>query len=242
LSSPIFTEIAVNRKMEAMENEIDIKIEKADGDYPVVDVTFQIKEEPVEFVLELPEEDLETTPADPLLDHNYSLLSKSANERTADNQDEILECSKCEFTTASKQRLAEHKFCHNKRFQCTTCDRRFSRPCLLRHHEEQHHKDDYQQSTFCDDCQLVFLSFAYFKKHRRIVHKENVDGEFQCSKCPRSYHSNETLIRHSRNCYGHSKFSCDVCSASFENKHLIRKHLKKPCKKLGPFHQMSPFV
>ncbi len=134
------------------------------------------------------------------------------------------QCPKCpsKFKSADNLRShmsAFHQTGQQKRFQCSQCDKTFSRHYGLKVHMSVHSsKRDYS----CSHCSQYFKTALSKSRHEQRHNKQH-----ECTVCHKRFANSVDLRRHG---YSHSdekKFRCHLCSTAFKQHSGLSKHNKR---------------
>ncbi|XP_054707707.1 zinc finger protein PLAGL1-like [Uloborus diversus] len=137
----------------------------------------------------------------------------------------------CPRTFSSRFKLVRHILIHSgeRRFQCTSCGRRFHRKDHLKNHLQVHNPNKILHS--CELCQKTYCSLLSYRKHIALHAAEA--GDLVCKLCGKMLADREGIMHHlkvhtgSRTLRGPSerKFPCDRCDRSFFTKKDVKRHL-----------------
>ena len=137
----------------------------------------------------------------------------------------------CPRTFSSRFKLVRHILIHSgeRRFQCTSCGRRFHRKDHLKNHLQVHNPNKILHS--CDLCQKTYCSLLSYRKHIAVHAAEA--GDLVCKLCGKMLADREGILHHlkvhtgSRTLRGPSerKFPCERCDRSFFTKKDVKRHL-----------------
>lgn len=107
--------------------------------------------------------------------------------------------------------LAESSCCSHQgeNFQCSSCEKSFSRSDHLQRHIKLHKKE---KSPCCFHCSKAFSNSYYLKVHSK-THCKN--KPFNCSQCSLTFIYSTLLEKHFRVHSGEKPFSCTEFSKSF---------------------------
>ncbi|KAG8192796.1 hypothetical protein JTE90_019114 [Oedothorax gibbosus] len=160
----------------------------------------------------------------------------SRNEGGGDGEgrpDKVYACmhSGCARTFSSNFKLSRHLLIHSgdRRFQCTSCDRRFHRKDHLKNHLQVHNPNKILHK--CDKCQKTYCSPMSYRKHIALHAAES--GDLVCRICGMLQPDREAILCHlkvhtnSRTLRGPSerKYPCKLCDRSFFTKKDVKRHL-----------------
>lgn len=139
--------------------------------------------------------------------------------------------SGCTRTFTSNFKLSRHLLIHSgeRRFQCTSCDRRFHRKDHLKNHLQVHNPNKILHR--CDKCQKTYCSQLSYRKHVALHAAEA--GDLVCRICGMLQPDREAILCHlkvhtgSRTLRGPSerKYPCKLCDRSFFTKKDVKRHL-----------------
>ena len=179
-----------------------------------------------------------------LLRHQKMHLQRSENSS--------FKCIYCEKTYQSKRALKSHELKHdvtNKKWECDQCDYKFFHKSDLKFHVQTHFKR--KKDFRCGVCEKAFVSSKYLSRHNRIhdpltknwkceicdyttaykaylvlhqrTHQKERTRDFQCSKCTKSFLSEQNLKFHEISHIPKGKdWVCEICDFSTKRKkHLV---------------------
>ncbi|CAL1277565.1 unnamed protein product [Larinioides sclopetarius] len=139
--------------------------------------------------------------------------------------------SGCPRTFSSRFKLVRHMQIHSgeRRFQCTSCGRRFHRKDHLKNHLQVHNPNKIFHN--CDLCQKAYRSLLSYRKHIALHAAES--GDLVCKICGKMLPDKESILHHlkvhtgSRTLRGPSerKYPCDLCDRAFFTKKDVKRHL-----------------
>ncbi|XP_053406963.1 zinc finger protein 557-like isoform X5 [Mercenaria mercenaria] len=137
------------------------------------------------------------------------------------------QCIVCGRDCHNKYSLNEHMQIHREsKYLCTFCGKSFSKPCLLKKHEQTLHSEE---SPFtCPTCGKNLMSQRSFEAHTSLHGNTN----YKCSKCVRTFAYKSSLLRHEKVCeyiknlQAKSDWSCEKCEKSFKASRLLKQHMK----------------
>ncbi|XP_070179185.1 zinc finger protein 90-like [Littorina saxatilis] len=146
---------------------------------------------------------------------------------------------KCEFCSSVYSQLTSlnyHLFRSHSEllpFRCQQCSARFPNSCELKEHcKEAHPVEKTHQCKYCD---YTPKQSGNLRKHMIRVHKNEFKGEFQCDLCPDTFTSASDMSRHRTRVHlSEKKFKCEICSAFFTGKILLKQHWTKD-------HKLKPY-
>lgn len=137
----------------------------------------------------------------------------------------------CPRAFSSRFKLVRHILIHSeeRRFQCTSCGRRFHRKDHLKNHLQVHNPNKILHS--CELCQKTYCSLLSYRKHIALHAAEA--GDLVCKLCGKALADREAIMHHlkvhtgARTLRGPSerKFPCNQCDRLFFTKKDVKRHL-----------------
>nr|XP_057938329.1 oocyte zinc finger protein XlCOF8.4-like [Doryrhamphus excisus] len=115
---------------------------------------------------------------------------------------------------SSKKKTAKH-------FNCSLCQKGFSRRSNLTRHMTTHTGE---KPFGCSDCGKRFTLKANMQSHMRTHTGEK---PFSCSDCGKGFTQKTTMQRHMRTHTGKKPFRCSDCGKRFAMKTNMKSHMKK---------------
>uniref|UniRef100_A0A182JPZ2 C2H2-type domain-containing protein n=1 Tax=Anopheles christyi TaxID=43041 RepID=A0A182JPZ2_9DIPT len=109
------------------------------------------------------------------------------------------------------------------RFECLYCSSSFhTRTELTNHIAAIHVSEDRAE---CDQCGAVFTSTKLLKQHQE---SHNLERNFHCGECGRSFKTQHHLNRHIKAVHtDDARFQCEHCDASYSRRDKLRMHVEK---------------
>lgn len=83
-------------------------------------------------------------------------------------------------------------------------------------------------TAYCDYCNLQFKDLDEFREHKKTV-KHPLPRNHECSQCHKKFRSPNLLTEHIRTHTKERPFGCNLCSATFNNKCNLRRHVVRHC-------------
>ncbi|XP_046408340.1 gastrula zinc finger protein XlCGF57.1-like [Ischnura elegans] len=105
-------------------------------------------------------------------------------------------------------------------FNCSVCNKSFTRRCILGNHMRSHKE---RKRYPCTICRKSFPSKSRITRHM-CTHTE--EKPFSCSDCMKSFSLKGTLMTHLRTHTGEKPFSCNYCAKAFASKAKLIQHLR----------------
>ncbi|KAM7400551.1 hypothetical protein PAMA_004977 [Pampus argenteus] len=128
-------------------------------------------------------------------------------------------CTLCKRTFVRLCELVRHQQ-NKKLYQCTACNKCYTKPGLLNHHEKVHTAS--VTPRICETCGRSFKSLAYLILHQS-KHKERQPSV--CSYCGKQFRTKDCLRAHLVRHTG--GYPCTVCGKKFYQKTYLKWHLYK---------------
>ena len=107
----------------------------------------------------------------------------------------------------------------SKLWVCTTCEKVFKQPYLLRRHLPVHTND---RKYECAECDKAFNHQSTLSQHRVSVHSNL--KPYVCDICKKTFSRVSILINHSKT-HQEKQFHCDFCTTSFYQKINLKIHM-----------------
>ncbi|XP_065100011.1 uncharacterized protein [Paramisgurnus dabryanus] len=133
-------------------------------------------------------------------------------------------CNICEKTFISKGRLARHEKIHTKQkiFKCRKCKISFPTFQEKKLHLNMHRRNEKKQ-FHCEHCgKDFFTTNSAFKVH---VKTHNIEKDFQCGDCDKSFRTKGNLVAHERTHTGEKPYGCTHCEKRFSNMNHMKNHM-----------------
>ncbi|XP_042285692.1 zinc finger protein 585B-like isoform X1 [Thunnus maccoyii] len=128
-------------------------------------------------------------------------------------------CPLCKRKFVRLCELVRHQQ-NKKLYQCTACNKCYTKPGLLNHHEKVHTAS--VTPRICETCGRSFKSLAYLILHQS-KHKERQPSV--CSYCGKQFRTKDCLRAHMVRHTG--GYPCPVCGKKFYQKTYLKWHLYK---------------
>ena len=139
--------------------------------------------------------------------------------------EKIFKRSLCTKSFTQKSNLSTHinsKHTNKTRIECNVCQKRFSRKCDLKAHEQSHNKEKQFQ---CLKCNKFLKTKDVLRCH--IKRHENAEGyKRKCPICSTTLSCKESLNIHMRTHTKERKYKCQTCDASFIQSNALTIHTR----------------
>lgn len=112
-----------------------------------------------------------------------------------------------------------------KKYLCpeVSCDKAYSRPCLLEQHLRSH-ADERPFACTHPGCGKAFLRDSHLKTH---LLSHSVEKPLYCSYCGKGFNTNQHLNRHERTHVPSIKCTFEGCTAAFRRNSQLRRHISE---------------
>ncbi|XP_047522871.1 zinc finger protein 91-like isoform X1 [Pieris napi] len=115
---------------------------------------------------------------------------------------------------------------------CPECGKVFSRKAYMKNHYKLVHVRS--SSHYCEICSKHFISGFSLRTHRKFVHEKTAKPKDKiCDVCGRGFHTNRTLINHTRTHTGERPYKCSYCPAAFAQSYARKTHERSQHKHLS---------
>lgn len=124
-------------------------------------------------------------------------------------------CPQCPLVLQTTELLETHMQKHSNIFDCTICNRSFTRRFLLNEHQKLHENP---MAYYCKKCDKSFRGKFCLTNHLKTIHNEKIVEEkkkvevpyhqvdrvgwIRCQKCPLLFRSKDSLNKHSDQAHG----------------------------------------
>lgn len=147
--------------------------------------------------------------------------------------DEILKCTKCNFTCFSQHQLTIHENGHStdKPYKCNICPKSFGLKQKLLIHRSIHTGEKLFKCTICEK---AFTKPSDVYRHK-LIHTITTDY-FKCNYCPRQFPLKGLLKLHQQLHLNKTNYECNQCDRCFITKRylIIHKRTDHPVIKEEP--------
>ncbi|XP_068112335.1 oocyte zinc finger protein XlCOF22-like [Hyperolius riggenbachi] len=149
--------------------------------------------------------------------------SSSSRTCTVTQGDERrFQCSECDKCYSKKSNLLVHQRVHTgeRPFSCLECGKWFSQKGTLLAHQRRHTGEHPFSCSECGKC--------FSRKGILLTHKRSHTGErpFSCPECGKCFTQKGNLLTHQRIHTGEHPFSCSECGKVFSRKGSLLAHRK----------------
>ncbi|KAJ3592980.1 hypothetical protein NHX12_005318 [Muraenolepis orangiensis] len=121
-----------------------------------------------------------------------------------------------------------------RRYQCSSCGKRFYQLCHLKKHQFTHTDT---KPFCCDACGKSYTSVESYKAHQMSHRGER---PFSCPHCEKSYGLKRDLREHMVLHTGDKPYACDLCGKAFARRPSLRLHRLHYCS--SRLNEKSPKV
>uniref|UniRef100_A0A669DZW2 C2H2-type domain-containing protein n=1 Tax=Oreochromis niloticus TaxID=8128 RepID=A0A669DZW2_ORENI len=188
---------------------------------------------------------------DNLQHHLNRLHPDGVAKREKQRQVQAWLCAVCGKTFSCRSRLKTHEVIHSgvkPSLLCDFCGKEFKCRSQLAVHFQTHTGE---RPHLCDICGRKFARQYQLKRHKVLVHSNQVNGEdspsdapFACGVCGKRLKSEALLTAHARIHTGDKPHRCGVCLRSFQRaaclkQHQVRVHLRVRAGDAGAGHRRS---
>ena len=151
-----------------------------------------------------------------------SQLTLTRHKNNVHERKNQFKCDSCEKSFSSRSGFGNHMITthSDSTVKCELCDKTFGNKHYLRIHKKKHGK---RNEFKCDLCLKTLSTMGHLKRHKEYKHSEN--RPFKCTKCSKSYKSNEDLVIH-QNIHNGIRYKCEQCDNSYTNKPNLHRHVK----------------
>ncbi|XP_072181082.1 uncharacterized protein [Diadema setosum] len=131
-------------------------------------------------------------------------------------------CEKCDKEFVNVDALKAHiRFVHDKKFDCSDCDKKFGTKYLLMQHRRSHTGE---KPFVCETCNKGFTTSSSLKAH---MESHNVSRSYLCHECGAAYRRRDCLKQHILRCHKtEDEFQCEMCGKSFKYRESLKNHLE----------------
>ncbi|CAK1553194.1 unnamed protein product [Leptosia nina] len=121
---------------------------------------------------------------------------------------------------------------------CPECGKIFSRKTYMKNHYKLVHVR--QSKHYCSICNKHFISGFSLRTHTKFVHEKTVKPKDKiCDVCGRGFHTNRTLINHTRTHTGERPYKCSFCPAAFAQSYARKTHERSQHKNMTDVYMLQ---
>uniref|UniRef100_A0A803TM28 Uncharacterized protein n=1 Tax=Anolis carolinensis TaxID=28377 RepID=A0A803TM28_ANOCA len=130
------------------------------------------------------------------------------------------QCSQCEKCFSRKYNLVRHQVIHTgvNPYKCSQCDKGFSQRSSLNDHQRIHTGEKPYQCSQCGKC---FTLRSSLNDHQRIHTGEK---PYKCSQCDKCFTVRSSLKGHQRIHTGEKPYECFQCGKCFKQRRSLNSH------------------
>lgn len=153
------------------------------------------------------------------------------NEMSFHEDNGLLHCNSCTYTTRNRKTLKRHKQSHmEKNIVCEVCNKRFIFQHQLKRHMNVHSPT---KQHICDSCGKEFRTTIGLEEHRVKVH--GVAGKYKCTigDCQRQFYRKGVYQDHVNSHLGLKEHVCTLCKKKYDTKIGLFIHSKRCSAKQG---------
>ncbi|CAL4181881.1 unnamed protein product [Meganyctiphanes norvegica] len=137
------------------------------------------------------------------------------------SDDKHHECTKCDFSTASKKVINRHMLEHiDGNFACTLCDTKFLKKMSLSTHMKYIHIGE--RPYACTLCNYKAFSKAILKNH---MPTHTGEKPFICDICGKQFRDAQILKLHTLVHTDEKPHKCEICGKQFRAKKRLNAHM-----------------
>ncbi|XP_075714949.1 uncharacterized protein LOC142750061 isoform X2 [Rhinoderma darwinii] len=142
------------------------------------------------------------------------------SRQTSNRSEKTYQCTQCDKCFTRKSNLNVHYRIHTgeKPYTCSECEKTFIDRSNLVSHLRTHTRE---RPYSCNECGKSFAYHSAFIIHKRV---HIGDKPFVCSECGESFFSKARLTLHIKAHTGDRPFVCDICGKSFSCSSTLIKH------------------
>lgn len=108
-----------------------------------------------------------------------------------------------------------------KRYNCTTCNKKFEFNSTLHIHMLSHNKNQNEKPFVCKICNKSYKTKVSFKTHK-ILHTGQ--KPHSCDYCNRQFRTKYILAKHKQTHIGEEPYECDFCDNVFGTRNQLMEH------------------
>lgn len=130
------------------------------------------------------------------------------------------ECFVCKKPFPSSVSLRRHMKMHTKKYTCVVCHKRYTID------QNDRHVCNHQQSISCEYCSQAFNSTKQLLDHLKTAHSDETKM-YTCLECNKIFAMVFLKDTHERSHDTIKPSNCNICSKSYANQALLKRHQKR---------------
>lgn len=128
-------------------------------------------------------------------------------------------CGVCGELVLTNYFFRHYKIHHKIDFRCTECKRFFDSQASL----DEHIKSKHSRNHICNYCGKFYKQRSALNEHVRIKHEQSAKVS-KCHICDKSFYRTGQLLNHLNTHYGRTPFECQKCKKFYHNQNSLQRH------------------